>query len=179
MMNGITMDPKALFRFAVRHVVPWLAIAVVPVAVNLLIWKIAVIPARAKLAAVQELATLVRKKPQLEALIAQSDRLLLDREQAAAITEDSASAEKWIQILARTQGVKIEEINKKEPEGSAADSIPVDLKVTGGYFRLTRWLNVMEANPNIQTDRFLLRPPSAPGADNQLDVTVRVFSKNS
>ena len=178
MTKDVTIDPTVSFWFIVRRSTPWLTILVVPVAVNLLIWKIGVIPARAELTAAQELTSLVQIKPQLETLIAQSDRLLLDREHEAYITEDTASAEKWIRTLAKTKGVKIEEVNNKEPESPSAALIPVELKVTGGYFRLTHWLNAMEENPNIQMDHFLLGPSSAPGADNQLDITVRVLSKN-
>ena len=178
MTKDITMGLKASFRSVAHHSLPWLVLAVVPVAVNLLLWKIAVIPARAESAASRELVSLVQTKPQLEALIAQSDRLLWDWEHEASVTEDTASAEKWMQTLAKTQGVKIEEIVKKESESSAAKWMPLELKVTGGYFKLVHWLNAIEENPNIQTDYCLLAPPSVPGAGNQLNITVRVFSKN-
>ena len=155
-----------------------LVMAVIPAAANLLVWKIGVVPARANLAAVHETASLAELKPRLEALVSESDRLLVKQSRETPPTEDIASALQWVQGLARAQGVKIEEINKKEPEGGSAGLTPVDLKVTGDYFKLTRWLGALEKDPNIRMDRCLLRPSSAPGADNQMDITLQVLSKN-
>ena len=161
-----------------RHGLVWLAIAIVPAAINLMIWKIGVVPAREKLAQVREMASLVEIKPRLEGLVSQSDGLLSKLSQGVPVTGDVPSAVQWLQGLARAQRVKIEEIDKKEAEGPAAGQESVDLKMTGGYFRLVHWLNAMEKNPNLYVEHCSLGPSSVPGADDRMDLTVRILSKN-
>ena len=161
-----------------RHGLAWLLITVVPAAVNLLIWEIGVVPAQKKLAAVREMTALVEIKPRLEALVSQSDQILSKQSQGSPITGDIASVVQWIQGSAKAQGIQIEEINKNNPEDPAAARIPVEFKVTGGYFRLTHWLTALEKNPDIRMDHCSLGPASAPGANNRMDLTVQILSRN-
>ena len=161
-----------------RHGLAWTMIAVIPAAVNLLVWKIGVVPAAGKLADVRELAALADLKPRLEELVSQSDQMLARQSKAAPASGDIASTVQWIQGLAKTQGVKVEEINKMEPDGSAANLTPVEIKASGGYFKLVRWLGAMEKNTNIRMDQCFLGPASAAGTDDRMNLTLQVSSKN-
>ena len=70
-MTKVKINPTTLFLTAIYQGIPWLAIAVVPVVINLLIWKIGAVPARERMLAAQQTESLAQMKPQLEALIFQ------------------------------------------------------------------------------------------------------------
>ena len=180
MIKKIMVYKKTVWLSTLRRALPWFLLATVPVMVNWLVWKKIVIPAQNQMAHVRKMESLVTVSPKLESVVSRSSQLLDEWERRGFTSEDPEAAVRMIREAAKTQGVKIEEINKKEPADTkaAVSTLPLELKVSGSTMKLVGWMGRLEENQNLQIEHCSLGPSKESGAGNYLDMTLRVILRN-
>ena len=171
---------KTFWSSVLRGILPWLLLTAAPVMINWLVWKKIVVPAQNQIAYVRQMESLVIVNPKLEGAVSRSSQLLDAWERRGFTSEDPEAVVRLIREAAKAQGVKIEEINKKEPANSksAISIMPIDLKLSGSTMKLAGWIGRLEENQDLQFERCSLSSSKEPGAGNYLDVTLRVILRN-
>ena len=176
------MSPRALISRSGR----WVALLVLPLIVNGLVWRGMVAPAREELRAWRDTQVLADIQPTFAALLTHSEQMITAWERRGFSQEDPDAAMQQLQRLGGRHHVHITQISAigqrtLAPTGQTTSllptvsTIPLELAVTGTFGQLARWISDVEAQPGLQIDSWTLEPDKEVGQLDRFTVHLSAF----
>lgn len=160
-----------------------LGLLLVPLVVNFLVFQFFLKPRRQEVKNLQGLTSLVKLKPRIEALIAESNELMAQKVAKVEPGRDVNPVLKEIRGLAREHKVEVRELRvRTETGGGKAGAqgtevagykkVSVSMDMAGNYSRIARWLAALDRKMEIRVEDFTLEPSSAGDCQLRLDLVI-------
>ena len=162
------------------------ALVVCPLVINVVVWEALVVPQQRWLQDRHNVHRLLALKPRLETLSMNSQRLLTGWLGSPTVDSEGVDATAVIQRLADHHRVHVKEVHSNrsrsaaaKPGGAARGSqtalrTQIDVKATGGFHRLARWLSAIEAQAGLQVESWTMTAGEQPGDDHRLVLELSV-----
>ncbi|MDP3704149.1 MAG: type II secretion system protein GspM [Candidatus Omnitrophota bacterium] len=164
-------------RRSLKGYLPWAALFVAPLAINLLVWAALVRPPQQQRHRWQDARSLAELKPKLDGLLAESHRMLMDAERTGFTSDDPSSVTQAIDRLAGRHRVTLGKIDTKQDQskglGDTALSLTVDVR--GRFSKLAHWMSEVEAQSGLQIDFWTISSGEKPGDLHTLTVNLTAF----
>lgn len=163
------------FQAALMNARPWIILFAVPLAVNLLLWNIFVLPEQGRLGGWAELERLDGFKPKLESRLMESQTLLAS-EKHSGFKAGGSTTEVLDEIerLAKENHVAIQ---TSRVEGEKSNMPSIELNVLGNFDKLARWTSEVEATPGLQVNSWSLISSKEPNSPHKLSINLLVLFK--
>lgn len=158
----------------------WIGLLAIPLAANLMIWKLVLVPQQRKLSTWRNEEQLNRLKPKLAELLNESQQVLSDAQRARLDSDDPSAAMQVVQRLAERHRVQIKQLSaegqgKAEREADGFSTVPINLQVTGRFSKLAHWISEVETQPGLHIDSWHLVPGKEADAPHELTVHLTAF----
>ena len=150
-----------------RSLAACVGLAIVPVALNLAIWRGWLVPKQARVRLLQEASVAASAKPELASLLKDSQGLAAQWKGANLGERDAFSATRRVEQIAASKRVTIMTISAKPGQQG---SVPIEVEATGRFNPLARWLAELEAQAGLQVDEWSFAPPDKPGQPERLKI---------
>lgn len=149
----------------------WAAVLLAPLAANLVIWRVLVVPQQATWQAWSRAQSFAQLKPDLDGLLADSRLLQQEwsRQERGLSADDPAAVMQALEQLAARHRVRVEGM-ETEKSSAGGSTVSLELKATGDFGKLAHWISEVEGQPVFQVDAWTLTPSTTPGAPHQLDL---------
>ena len=173
---------------------PWLKLALIPLAVNLVLWHFLYVPQRAALQRWRQAWILVDKKPEIETLLKESRELRASWEPTRFSRKDpSAPVEAIQQLVGRydlqirnlqTQG-SAAQVGKGKVAPNATTRIPgfstmaMSLELSGSFSKMARWMSDVESQYGFQIDSWEMTGSRELGQPTLMTVQVTAFLRDA
>lgn len=180
--------PRASLRSLIGTSGRWLAIILIPLAVNVIIWRALVVPQQANLQAWRNTRALTELQPTLAALLAQTHHTLAEWQRTSFASDDPSAVMQTLRQLAGRHHVDVRQLNVSAVTAETADpktplaeaspaggSVPADVQATGRFNQLARWMSDVETQSGLQVESWQLVPGKAPEQSCQLTVKMTAF----
>ena len=158
---------------------PGLAVVIIPLAVNVAVWRALVVPQQVTLRAWQNAQVLTELQPKLEALLSDSRQTLTEWRRTTFASDDPSAVMQVVQRLAGHHHVELKQLSASGAVVSAAHAalpsqgaVPMEVEATGRFGQLARWLSEVETQSGLQVDAWDLAPAKA--ADQSYRLTVKL-----
>ena len=166
-------------RRSLKGYLPWAALFVAPLAINLVVWAVLVRPPQQQARRWQDARALVELKPKLDWLLAESHRMMMDAERTGFTSDDPSSVTQAIDRLAGRHRVTLGKIDTKQDQekgrGDTAMSLTVDVR--GRFSKLAHWMSEVEAQSGLQIDSWTISAGEKPGDLHTLTVNLTAFMR--
>ena len=164
-------------RHSLRGYLPWAALFVAPVAANLLVWTVLVRPPQQQQHRWRDAHALVELKPTLEALLAESHRMLMDSERTGFTSDDPSAVIQAIDRLAGRHRVTLGTIDTKgdQAKDRRETTMSLTVDVRGRFSKLAHWMSEVEAQSGLQIDAWTISAGEQPGDPHMLTVNLTAF----
>jgi type II secretory pathway component PulM len=168
-------------RHSLKGYLPWTALFLAPVAVNLLMWTALVRPSQHEARRWQDAQTLVELKPKLDALLADSHRMLMDVERTGFSKDDPSAVTQAIERLAGRHRVELGTIDTKQDQAKSRSegAMLLTVDVHGRFSKLAHWMSDVEAQSGLQIDSWTLSAGEKPGDLHTLTVQLTAFMRGA
>ena len=180
------MNTRISLRIVLQSYGRWALVFAVPLAANLLLWRVLVEPQRASVRNARDAQAIATLKPKLEALTNESRQLRAKSGQTAFTQDDPSSVMQMVQRLAARHKVAVKELSskgqtEKTPGRSIAgySTVPIDLQVSGRFNQLAHWISAVESQPGLQVESWTLAPGKDAADPTSLTVVLTAFLRNS
>ena len=175
---------------------PWLKLALIPLAVNLVLWQFFYVPQRKILQKRRQAWILVEKKPEIETLLKESRELRASWEPTQFSRKDSSAAVEAIQQLAGRHDLQIRNLQTQGSgerggemvTGTGKDAaarvpgfsaMPIHLDLAGSFAKLVRWMSDVESQYGFQIDSWQITGPRELGQTTLMSVQVTAFLRDA
>ena len=159
---------------------PWLAVIMIPLAANALVWRAFVVPQQAGLRASRTTRVLTELQPKLAALISETHQTLAQWQQTSFASDDPSAVMQAVRQLAGRHHVDVRELalssvatpSAERGTSSVGSTIPIEFEAVGRFNHLARWMSDVERQSGLQVDSWNLTPATA--ADQSCRLTVKM-----
>lgn len=168
---------------------PWLKLALIPLAVNLVLWQLLYIPRRAALRGWQQTGILLETRPKIEVLLKESRESMVSWEPTRFSRKNPSAAAEVIQQLAGRYDLYVHKLQTQEAslarkgkpaaasknapakiQGFSTMSISLDLR--GSFSQMVRWISDLESQYGFQIDSWQIIGSSELSQPTQMTVQV-------
>ena len=140
---------------------PWLVVMLIPLLLNLILWKAVVMPQQAKLSARRTTQILTELKPKFAALFSETHQALTEWRRTSFASDDPAAVMTAIQQLAANHHIEIKQLDVSGAMVATGRTVPVEIEAIGRFGLLARWLRDVERQSGFQIDSWDLTPTKA------------------
>jgi len=152
----------------------------IPLAVNIAVWRVLVVPQQASLRAWRNTRVLTELQPKLAALLSQAHQTLAEWQRTSFASNDPSAVMQAVRQLAGRHHVEVRELNVSGAAAPTAEhgalpvkgTVPIEFEATGRFNRLARWMSDVERQSGLQVDAWELTPATA--ADQSCRLTVKM-----
>ena len=185
-------NDRAVLKWALS---PWLALALIPLAVNLVLWHLLYVPQRAALWKQRQAWILVEKKPEIETLLKESHKLRASWEPTQFSRKDPSAAVEAIQQMVGRYGLQIRNLQTQGSGGRAGmpaaagknaaarvpgfSTMPISLELAGSFNKLARWMTDVESQYGFQIDSWQITGSGELGSLSRMTVQVTAFLRDA
>ena len=173
---------------------PWLKLALIPLAVNLVLWNLFYVPQRASLRRWRQAWILVEKKPEISALLKESHELRASWEPTRFSRKDPSAPVEAIQQLVGRYDLQIRNL---QTQGSAAragngpavrntavkvpgfSTMAMSLELSGSFSKMARWMSDVESQYGFQIDSWEITGSRELGQPALMNVRVTAFLRDA
>lgn len=168
-------------RHSLKGYLPWAALFVAPLVVNFLVWAVLVRPPQQQARRWRNATALAELKPKLDALLAESRRMLMDVERTGFSSEDPSAVTQAIDRLAGRHRVALGTIDTKrdQAKGRSETVMTLTVDVRGRFSKLAHWMSDVEAQSGLQIDSWTLSAGEQPGDLHTLTVNLTAFLREA
>ena len=173
------MNTRPSVRTLLLSCGPWLAVVIIPLTVNVAVWRVLVVPQQATLRAWRNAQVLTEFQPKLVALLSESRQTLAEWRRTSFASDDPSAAIQAVKRLAGRHHVQLKQLSASGAVAQAAHAapssrgaIPVEVEATGRFSHLAHWLNEVETQSGLQVDTWELALAKA--ADQSCRLTVKM-----
>ena len=159
---------------------PWAAVVIIPLLVNIILWRALAVPQQARLREWRATHLLAELKPKLDATLAQAQQALTRWRQSSFATNDSSAIMPAIQRLAERHHVEVKKLNVNAAKASAdqaaaaaGKTVAVEIEASGRFSQLGHWISDIENQAGLQVDSWELFSP-AKANDQTCRLTVKM-----
>ena len=169
-------------RHSLKGYLPWAALFVAPLVVNLLVWAVLVRPPQQQASRWRDAQALAELKPKLDALLADSRRMLMDVERTGFSSEDPSAVTQALDRLAGRHRVELGTIDTKQEQqakGRSETAMTLTVDVRGRFSKLAHWMSEVEAQSGLQIDSWTLSAGEKPGDLHTLTVNLTALLREA
>ena len=158
----------------------WAGVMVVPLLINGVVWATLVLPQQKALRSWRESQELAGFKPELEALLAEGHRTLMDWERTGFVAGDPAAVTQAIQQIAgrhriHVTGIETKAGAEKTERVAGYSTVALDVKADGHFSKLAHWMSELEAQSGLQVDSWTITAADESGKPHELTVSLTAF----
>ena len=134
------------------------AALIVPVALNVWLWRTVVVPQQRESQAWRDTEVFLTWKPRLTSSITDSHRLVMDWQRTVFSSADPSAVMQTLRRLAGEYHVQMDEMNAsgvnrgETVKAGAFSTMPLELKLAGSFGQLAHWMNAVERQSGLQLD---------------------------
>lgn len=183
------MAPKYGPRQFFKHYGNQLGILTIPLLINLSVLVVLVMPQQASLAQWRQAQSLKQLKPNLEALLAKSDRAIQNWQRTGFTAADPAAVTQTVKRLADQCHIQVQELSTSSQHGRNDESaktkivhgfttMPLELEATGSFNKLARWMGEIEAVSGLQIENWTLGGGES-GKPHRLTIKLTAWLKSA
>jgi len=168
-----------------KYWVGCIVLVVMPLFLNVFVWKTLVTPSRVRLEAAYGAKIVTELRPGLEKLLRESDQTIAQGMESRFTQEDPSRPLQLLQKLATQHHVQFKEISsrgeqitgtKEKQEGKAlgTSGMLLELEVLGSFGRLVRWIRDVEKCLGLTVDSWKMTPATDPTWPHNLNIQIKV-----
>ena len=164
-------------RHSLNRYLPWAALFAAPLAINFLVWGVLVRPPQQQARRWRDARALAELKPDLDWLLAESHRMLMDAERTGFTSDDPSAVTQAIDRLAGLHRVTLGKIDTKwdQEKGRRDTAMSLTVDVRGRFSKLAHWMSEVEAQSGLQIESWTLSAGEKPGDLHTLTVNLTAF----
>lgn len=175
---------KLLIRYS-----PWVALGLLPLFLNGLIWKNFTLPSQVALREWRDKQRLIQLKPELARLSEQSQPIIDEWQETGFVKEDPSASVQMIQKLADRHRIEIQQIHLKDQQTEKSSSnqkeltIPgfsighLHVEVKGSFDKLARWISDVEVEKYLILESWNLESSKNAAEGHLLTAEIAVLLK--
>lgn len=173
---------------AAKHYGPWLALAALPLALNIVLWRGVVQPQAQELRAWRDLKLFAALQPRLVANLGESHRAVMAWQRTVFSITDPSAVMQTVRRLADQFHVQVGEMTTKgamqgamktEPMAASYSTMPLELQASGSLSKLARWMSAVEQQAGLQLDSWTITGATEPGQPHHLAVKLTAILRGA
>ena len=175
----------ALPRPSLPQFLFYAAVLIVPVALNVWLWRAVVVPQQRETQTWRDTEVFLTWKPKLSSSITDSHRLVMDWQRSVFSSADPSAVMQTLRRLAGECHVQMDEMNASGVNrGETArmgsfSTMPLELKLAGSFGQLAHWMNAVERQAGLQLDSWTITGTQAPGERHQAAVKLTALLRGA